>query len=151
MLEPYTVKVASTVLKGLGVGNDLRLLDKYRKKLLFENEKVEFFKQVCLEISKRYWFEFDAIGTDGDHVHVFVGAAPRYAPSNVMQIIKSLTAKHIFKKYPDLRKQLWGGQFWTDGGYIGTVGDGVTADIIKIYVEKQGTKSLPKIKLANLI
>src|SRR4030067_1411666 len=113
---------------------------KYRKKLLCEMEKVEVFKQVCLEIGKRYWFEFEAIGSDGDHVHVFVGTAPRYAPSNVMQIIKSITAKHIFNKYPDLRKQLWGGQFWTDGGYKGTIGDGVTADIIKDYIEKQGTK-----------
>ena len=39
-----------------------------------------------------------------------------------------------------MKKQLWGGQFWSDGGYIGTVGDGVTSDIIKDYVEKQGTK-----------
>jgi len=113
---------------------------KYRKKLLFENDSIEFFKEVCSEIGKRYWFEFDALGTDGDHVHVFVGAAPKYAPSNVMQIIKSITAKNIFKKYPEIKKQLWGGEFWSDGGYIGTVGDGVTADIIKTYVEKQGTK-----------
>ncbi len=113
---------------------------KYRKKLLFGNDRIKFFKEICSEIGKRYWFKFDAIGTDGDHVHVFVGAAPRYAPSNVMQIIKSITAKNIFKKYPDIKKQLWGGHFWTEGGYIGTVGDGVTADIIKRYVEKQGTE-----------
>src|SRR5660398_54278 len=75
MLEPYAVKVASTVLKGLGVSNDLRLLDKYRKKLLFDNDRIEFFKEICLEIGKRFWFRFDAIGTDGDHVHIFVGAA----------------------------------------------------------------------------
>ena len=56
-----------------------------------------------------------------------------------MQIIKSITAKNIFKKYPEIKKQLWGGHFWSEGGYIGTVGDGVTADIIKGYVEKQGT------------
>ena len=113
---------------------------KYRKKLLFDKDRIVFFKEVCSEIGKRYWFEFDAIGTDGDHVHVFVGAAPRYAPSNIMQIIKSITAKNIFKKYPDIKKQLWGGHFWSEGGYIGTVGDGVTADIIKRYIEKQGTK-----------
>ncbi len=113
---------------------------KYRKKLLFDNDRIEFFKEVCSEIGKRYWFEFDAVGTDGNHVHVFVGAASKYAPSNVMQIIKSITAKNIFKKYPDIKKQLWGEEFWSDGGYIGTVGDGVTADIIKTYVEKQGTK-----------
>ena len=113
---------------------------KYRKKLLFDTDRITFFKEVCSEIGKRYWFEFDAIGTDGDHVHVFVGGAPRYAPSNIMQIIKSITAKNIFKKYPDIKKQLWGGHFWSEGGYIGTVGDGVTADIIKKYIEKQGTK-----------
>jgi len=56
-----------------------------------------------------------------------------------MQIIKSITAKNIFKKHPEIKKQLWGGHFWSEGGYIGIVGDGVTADIIKDYVEKQGT------------
>jgi putative transposase len=74
-----------------------------------------------LEIGKRYWFKFDAIGTDGDHVHIFVGAAPRYAPSNIMQIIKSITAKKMFGKYPEIKKQLWCGHFWSEGGYIGTV------------------------------
>jgi len=66
---------------------------KYRKKLLFDNGRIDFFKEVCSEIGKRYWFEFDALSTDGNHVHIFVGAAPKYAPSNVMQIIKSITAK----------------------------------------------------------
>ncbi len=126
---------------------------KYRKKLLLDGDKIEFFKQVCREIRERYWFEFDAIGTDGDHIHVLVGTAPRYAPSNVMQIIKSIT-KHIFKKFPDIKKQLWGGHFWSDGGYIGTVGEGVTADIIKRYVDKQGTKEekegFNQMKLLNL-
>jgi putative transposase len=93
---------------------------KYRKKLLFDKDRVEFFKEICSEIGERYWFEFDAIGTDGDHVHIFVGAAPRYAPSRIMQIIKSITAKNIFKKYPYIKKQLWGGHFWSDGGYIGS-------------------------------
>ncbi len=112
---------------------------KYRKKLLLDYDKVTYIKQVCSEIGKRYWFEFDAIGTDGDHVHVFVGAAPRYSPSNVMQIIKSITAREFFKKFPEIKKELWGGEFWSDGGYIGTVGDGVVSEIIRNYVEKQGT------------
>ena len=57
-----------------------------------------------------------------------------------MQIVKSLTAREFFKRLPEIKKQLCGGEFWSDGGYIGTVGDGVTADIIRNYVEKQGTK-----------
>jgi putative transposase len=55
-----------------------------------------------------------------------------------MQIIKSITAKQIFKQYPEIRKQLWGGELWSDGGYIGTVGDGTTYDVIKNDIENQG-------------
>ncbi len=64
---------------------------KYRKKLLSNS---------------RYWFQFDTIGTDGDHVHLFVGAEPKYALSKVMQIIKSITTKQMFKAFPEIRKEL---------------------------------------------
>ncbi len=112
---------------------------KYRRKLLQDNDHINYIKSICLEIGERYWFDFDAIGTDGDHVHIFVGAAPRYSPSKVMQIVKSITAREFFKKFPEVRKLLWGGEFWSDGGYIGTVGDGAKADVIRNYVETQGT------------
>jgi putative transposase len=112
---------------------------KYRRKLLQDNDRINYIKSVCSEIGKRYCFDFDAIGTDGDHVHIFVGAAPRYSPSRVMQIVKSIIAREFFKKFPEVRKQLWGGEFWSDGGYVGTVGDGVMADTIRNYVETQGT------------
>ena len=112
---------------------------KYRKKLLFGGDRFEFLKVVCGGIRERYWFEFDSIGTDGDHVHILVGAAPRYSPSKVMQIIKSVTARQLFKRYPEIRQQLWGGEFWHDGGYIGTVGEGITEDIIRRYIEEHGT------------
>jgi putative transposase len=112
---------------------------KYRKNLL-TNEILSFLKNLCSDIGERYCFEFDAIGCDGDHVHLFVGSEPKYSPSRVMQIIKSITARKIFKEYPEIRKQLWGGELWSDGGYIGTVGDGTTSDVIKNYVENQGTK-----------
>ena len=113
---------------------------KYRKNLFLETELINFLKNVCFEISERYYFEFDAIGSDGDHVHLFVGAEPRYSPSKVMQIIKSITARQIFKQYPGIKKQLWGGELWSDGGYIETIGDGTTSDVIKNYVENQGNK-----------
>ena len=113
---------------------------KYRKKLLYEKDKIDFLKYICSEIEERYSFVFDAIGTDGDHVHIFVGAPPRYAPSKIMQIIKSIVARELFKRYPDIKKLLWGGHIWSEGGYIGTVGDGVTSEIIKEYINSQGAK-----------
>ena len=91
------------------------------------------------EIGLRYELVFEAIGSDGDHVHIFVGAAPRYSPSRVMQIVKSITARRLFEEFPTIKNALWGGEFWSDGGYVGTVGDGVTADIIRAYIERQGT------------
>jgi len=112
---------------------------KYRKKLL-NNDIANFLKNICSEIGERYSFEFDAIGCDGDHVHLFVGAEPKNSPSRVMQIIKSITAREIFKEYPGIRKQLCCGELWSDGGYIGTVGDGTTSDIIKNYVQNQGNE-----------
>ncbi len=112
---------------------------KYRKKLLFADERIEFLKTTLSEIALRYDFFFEAIGTDGDHVHLFVGAAPKYAPSEIIGTIKSITARQIFEMFPDIKQHLWGGEFWTDGFYVGTVGDGVTAEVIKNYVEKQGT------------
>ena len=53
---------------------------------------------------------------------------------------KSITARKIFKEYPEIKKQLWSGELWSDGGYIGTVEDGTTSDVIKNYVENQGNK-----------
>jgi putative transposase len=72
-------------------------------------------------------------------VHIFVGAEPKYSPSRLIQIIKNISAREMFKEFPELRKTLGGGEFWSDGGYVGTVGDGVTADIIRNYIETQGT------------
>jgi putative transposase len=112
---------------------------KYRRKLLLNRDIVEALQKICVEISDRYWFEFKAIGTDGDPVHLFLGAAPRYSSSRIMQIIKSNTARELFDRYPEIKKQLWGSEYWSDGGYIGTVGDDVTAEIIKNYIETQGT------------
>ena len=113
---------------------------KYRRSLLVFEERCQYLKQVFKEIGERYWFELEEMGTDGDHVHVFVGAAPKYAPSRVMQILKSISAREMFAKFPEIRKQLWGGEFWSDGGYIGTVGDGVNSEIVRRYIREQGSE-----------
>lgn len=84
---------------------------KYRKQPLFVGDRFGFLKEICKGIEERYWFEFDSIGTDGDNVHVLVGAPPRYAPARVMQIIKSITARELFKIYPKIKEQLLGGEF----------------------------------------
>jgi len=79
---------------------------KYRKHLLLDTEIVNFLKSICFEISERYCFEFNAVGCDGDHVHIFIGSEPKYSPSKVMQVTKSITAKTNLQKILEIKKQL---------------------------------------------
>ena len=110
---------------------------KYRKSLITA-EIFECLKCVLGEIQKRYYLNFHAIGTDMDHLHILVEAAPRYSPSQVMQICKSITAKELFKRFPRLKEFLWGGHLWSEGGHIDTVGDGYDVKAMKEYIKKQG-------------
>ncbi len=107
---------------------------KYRKKLLLPTNRISFLKWILSEIQQRYEIKFDTIGTDGDHVHLFVDAAPKYSPSDIFRIVKSITARELFVKFPEIKRELWGGEFWNDGGYIGTVGEGTTANIVRRYI-----------------
>ena len=111
---------------------------KYRKDLI-TSEIFEFMKEVCQGIEERYFLFFDAIGHENNHVHIVVEGAPRYAPSRIMQICKSILAIQIFKKFPKIKEEeLWGGEFWSDGGHIDTVGDGRALTAVKNYVLNQG-------------
>jgi len=110
---------------------------KYRRVVI--DEKVDqVLKGACLDIANRYQVEFLEIGTDKDHVHFLVQSVPTYSPTKIITMIKSLTAREVFARVPSVKKQLWGGEFWTDGYYVGTVGQHATEDVIKQYVKNQG-------------
>ena len=111
-------------------------IPKYRKKILDE-DVTEYLKEVFEKIAQEYEFEIDTMGIMDDHVHVFVGAPPRYSPAQIVQIMKSISAREVFKKFPKLRKQLWAGELWNDGYFVRSVGDKVIADIIRKYIEYQ--------------
>lgn len=65
--------------------------------------------------SKRYETQFLEIGTDKDHVHFLIQSMPKYSPTQRIRTIKNLKAKIIFQKHPEVKKKLWGGEFWSDG------------------------------------
>ena len=110
---------------------------KYRKSIL-TSEIFEFIKKICKEIEERYYLHFDALGSDKNHLHIVVEGAPRYAPSRIMQICKSVLAIQIFKQFPEVKEELWRGEFWSDGGHIDTVGDGRGLEEVTRYVKEQG-------------
>ncbi len=95
-------------------------------------------KDICLEISMRYEIEFIEIGTDKDHVHFLIQSIPTMSPSKIIQAVKSITAIQIFKHHPEVKEQLWGGEFWTKGYYVNTVGRHGDENTIQAYVQSQG-------------
>jgi len=82
--------------------------------------------------------EFEQIGTDGDHIHILMSFPPKYGGSDVVRIFKSITAKQLFLRFPDLKKELWGGEFWTDGFYLATVSERGNWRVVENYVANQG-------------
>jgi putative transposase len=111
-------------------------IPKYRKQILGK-EVSDSLKEVLGKIAEEYGFEIDTMEVMEDHVHVFVEAPPRYSPAQIVQVMKSISAHEIFKKYPKLKQQLWAGELWNDGYFVRSVGDEVTADIIRRYIEYQ--------------
>jgi len=112
---------------------------KYRR-VVFSKAVDKSLKDVCLEISKRYEMYFIEIGTDLDHVHFLIQGVPTMSPKEIIQIIKSITAKEMFKRHPEVKLKLWGGEFWTKGYYVNTVGRHGDENTIQEYVKEQGTE-----------
>ena len=110
---------------------------KYRRKI-FSEEVTKSLLLICFEITEKYEIEFIEIGTDADHVHFLLQGIPRMSPSTIVNVVKSITAREIFRLHPEVKTMLWGGHIWSSGYYINTVGQYGTEEVIKRYVENQG-------------
>ena len=114
---------------------------KYRR-AVFDEAVDDELRQVCLELEKRYEVKFMEIGVDRDHVHFLVQSVPTYSVTKLVRLIKSVTAREIFKRCPHVKKQLWGGEFWSDGYFASTVGKHGDEGMISRYVKNQGNEYL---------
>jgi len=95
-------------------------------------------KDICIEISKRFDIIFIEIGADQDYVHFLIQSVPLESPTKIIRTVKSITAKEIFKRHPEVKKKLWGGEFWSKGFYVNTVGKHGDENTIQNYVKSQG-------------
>jgi REP element-mobilizing transposase RayT len=114
---------------------------KYRR-VIFDPEVDAMLKDICLDIAQRYELAFLEIGTDKDHVHFLVQSVPSYSPTKIVKMIKSLTAREIFRRIPTVKKRLWGGEFWSKGYFISTVGRHGNEEVIRQYVRQQGSEKV---------
>ena len=109
---------------------------KYRAQIL-KGYVAEYLKEVFKEIADEYGFWIETMEVVEDHVHIFVEAPPRYSAAQLVQIMKSISAREIFKKFPKVKRAMWSGKIWSDGYFVRSVGDKVTADVIRKYIEYQ--------------
>ncbi len=112
---------------------------KYRK-VVISDEVDEVIKETCQEISDRYEIYFLEIGTDKDHVHFLIQSVPTYSPSKIVKIAKSIVGREVFARCPEVKKKLWGGNFWSSGYYVATVSEHGNEEIIANYVKNQGNE-----------
>lgn len=116
------------------------------------NKQVE---QVITETMRgfkdRYDLEIQTAGYDQNHVHILCKFLPKYSGGDVVRLIKSITSRQVFKQVPEVKKELWGGEFWTDGYYIATVSGKGDRKVIEQYIKNQGrVADLKQLKLFNL-
>ena len=121
---------------------------KYRR-VIFNSKVDEILIQTCKEIAKRYEINILEIGSDEDHVHFLIQSVPTKAPSEIARIIKSITAREIYRLYPEVNKKLWGGNIWSEGYFVATVGRHANEKQIENYVRGQG-KSYTKMYRGQL-
>ena len=110
---------------------------KYRKALLVNDLPLAISK-LALEIGERYDIEFEKLGYDKDHIHILTSFPPKYGGSDVVRIFKSITARQLFKQFPALKQDLWGGEFWSDGFYLATVSERGNWQVVERYITSQG-------------
>jgi len=115
---------------------------KYRARILGVEEK-KYLKEIFKEIAEQYEINIDTMEVMADHVHLFIEAPPGYAPARVVQIMKSISAKELYKKFPELRKKMWSGAIWGEGYFVRSVGDAVTSEVIRRYINYQQNEGKP--------
>jgi putative transposase len=103
------------------------------------NEKTEkVIVEAMGEIKERYAIEVSHVGFDKNHVHILCKFLPKYSGGQVIRLIKSITAREIYRQVVEIKKELWGGEFWTDGYYFATVSGRGDRGVIERYIEQQG-------------
>lgn len=109
---------------------------KYRRRII-SPEIESYMRDLIQLIADDKGFEVSEFESgEGDHVHLFVSAPPKLAPSRIVQYLKGITARKLYERFPDLRDRLWKGQLWNHSFYIETIGD-ISEETICKYIEHQ--------------
>ena len=110
---------------------------KYRKKIFVQETTKQEIKELLRKIAAEYDTQIEEVEVLSDHVHLLLCAPPRIAPARAVRILKSVSTKMMFQKYPWLKSQYWGGEVWVQGYFVRSVGPGLTKEQIEKYIQEQ--------------
>lgn len=113
---------------------------KYRR-VVMSKDVDEVLRLTCLEIEKRWEIVFLEVGLDRDHAHFLIQSVPMYSVTKIVRTVKSMIAREVFAKVPEVKGKLWGGEFWGKGYFVNTVGQHGGEKAIAAYVAQQGGES----------
>ena len=109
---------------------------KYRRKIL-TSEIDEYLQKLLKEIGKSKGFEViqSRVG-ENDHIHVFVSAHPKVAPSYIVKMLKGISGRKLFMDFPEIKRQLWKNRLWNSSYFIESIGS-TSQENIQKYIDRQ--------------
>lgn len=108
---------------------------RYRKRVLKGKIRQRISGMIRFAAQIHEW-EIYELAVQEDHVHLYIGAAPKWSPSEMMQLIKGGTSNKIMELFPELEENYWKATFWGDGYFVRSVGE-IQDKVISEYVKKQ--------------
>ena len=108
---------------------------KYRHKVLLGDVDIRL-KEILDQIATDNGFAISEIESDCDHVHLLVDCSPQQSIPNIIKALKGVSARLLFKEFPQLKKKLWGGNLWNPSYFVATVSEHTEAQI-RQYIQNQ--------------
>ena len=115
---------------------------KYRKRVLTLPHEREYCEEILRRAASEYGMHIQSLEVDEDHVHIYIEIPPQRSVGRAVGILKSVSARLLFKRFGYLRRKLWGGELWGDSYFARTVGEGVTAAMVRKYIADHADKGL---------
>jgi len=111
---------------------------KYRHKVL-QGKIEQELKDIMNEIAKDNSIIIEEIETDLDHIHILISCSPQHYIPNIIKALKGVSARLLFKEFPELKGKLWGGHLWNPSYFVATVSEN-TEEQIREYIKGQKSK-----------
>jgi len=119
---------------------------KYRKRAFLHEHEREECKRLLGRTAREYGMEIYNIEVDVDHVHLQVQIPPQRSVGRAVGILKSVSARMMFKRFAYLKRKLWAGELWEDSYTAKTVGQGVTAEMVAQYIETHQARAFEPVQ-----